>query len=290
MKLLLLAAVLGVAALLEMPIAIAQTQVAATQSSFKSVSASGDIPGLPVPPRGKSTILGGEIRSIDPVRDQLTLKVYGQRPIQIFFDERSQIYRDGKRIPLRDLGLADHASVQTLLDGTNVYALSIHILSQSPEGEYQGRVINYNTDTNELTMSSAMFHEPLKLIVPPATPIARVGQTEYTSAQRGAGDLVRGALISVTFKSDKQGRGVADQISVMATPGSSFVFVGDVASLDMHAGMLSLVDPRDEKNYQVSFDSSLLPASQNLHPGDHIMVNADFDGTHYIANAITINK
>jgi hypothetical protein len=288
MKFSLPAAVLGGAALLQIP--IAQAQVAATQSSLKSVSSSGDIPSMPAPPRGKSTILGGEIRSIDPVRDELTLKVYGQRPMKILFDERSQIYRDGKHIPLRDLGLADHASVQTLLDGTHVYALSIHILSQSPEGEYQGRVVNYNTDTNELTMSSRLFHEPLKLIVPAGTSIARVGQAAYTSGQRGSGDLVRGALISVTFRSDKQGRGVADQISVMATPGSTFVFVGDVSSLDMHSGMLSLVDPRDEKAYQVSFDSSLLPASQNLHPGDHILINADFDGTHYVASAITINK
>lgn len=290
MKLFLSATVLGGAALLQMPIMIAGAQVAAAQSSLKSVSASGDIPGLPARPRGKSTILGGEIRSIDPVRDELTLKVYGQRPMKILFDERSQIYRDGKRIPLRDLGPADHASVQTLLDGTSVYALSIHILSQSPEGEYQGRVVGYNADTNELTMSSVLFHEPLKFLVPPATPVARVGQAAYTSAQHGSGDLVRGALISVTFSSDKQGRGVADKISVMATSGSAFVFVGDISSLDMHAGMLSLVDPRDEKTYQVSFDSSLFPASQNLHPGDHIMINAVFDGTHYVASAITIDK
>jgi hypothetical protein len=282
------AAVLAGAALLQMP--IAQGQVPAAQSSLKSVSASGDVPGLPAPPRGKSTILGGEIRTIDPVRDELTLKVYGQRPIKILFDERSQIYRDGKRVPLHDLGPADHASVQTLLDGTNVYALSIHILSQSPEGEYQGRVVNFDISTNELTMSSTMFREPLKLMVPAGTPVARVGQDAYVAAQRGLGDLVRGALISVTFTSDKQSRGVANHISVLATPGSAFVFVGDVASLDMHTGMLSLVDPRDEKAYQVSFNPSALPVGSSLHPGDHIMVDADFDGSGYVASTITINK
>ena len=271
-------------------IQFAQAQVADTQSSLKSVSNSADISLIPAQPRGKSTILGGEIRSIDPVRDELKLKIYGQRPMKILFDERSQIYRDGKRIPLRDLGPADHASVQTLLDGTDVYALSIHILSQSPEGEYQGRVVDYNSNTNELTMSSVLFHEPLKLIVRSGTPVARVGQDSYTSGQRGAADLVPGALISVTFRSDKQGGGVVDQISVMATPGSAFVFTGDVSSLDMHAGMLTLVDPRDEKGYEVSFSSSLLPASQNLHPGDHVVIDADFDGKRYAASAITINK
>jgi len=58
----------------------------------------------------------------------------------------------------------------------------------------------------------------------------------------------------------------------------------------MHAGMLTLVDPRDEKGYEVSFSSSLLPASQNLHPGDHVVIDADFDGKRYVASAITINK
>jgi hypothetical protein len=288
MKMLLPAAVLAGVAFLQ--IQFAQAQVADTQSSLKSVSNSADISLIPAQPRGKSTILGGEIRSIDPVRDELKLKIYGQRPMKILFDERSQIYRDGKRIPLRDLGPADHASVQTLLDGTDVYALSIHILSQSPEGEYQGRVVDYNSNTNELTMSSVLFHEPLKLIVRSGTPVARVGQDSYTSGQRGAADLVPGALISVTFRSDKQGGGVVDQISVMATPGSAFVFTGDVSSLDMHAGMLTLVDPRDEKGYEVSFSSSLLPASQNLHPGDHVVIDADFDGKRYVASAITINK
>ena len=288
MKMLLPAAVLAGVAFLQ--IQFAQAQVADTQSSLKSVSNSADISLIPAQPRGKSTILGGEIRSIDPVRDELKLKIYGQRPMKILFDERSQIYRDGKRIPLRDLGPADHASVQTLLDGTDVYALSIHILSQSPEGEYQGRVVDYNSNTNELTMSSVLFHEPLKLILRSGTPVARVGQDSYTSGQRGAADLVPGALISVTFRSDKQGGGVVDQISVMATPGSAFVFTGDVSSLDMHAGMLTLVDPRDEKGYEVSFSSSLLPASQNLHPGDHVVIDADFDGKRYAASAITINK
>ena len=288
MKMFLPAAVLAGVAFLQ--IQFAQAQVADTQSSLKSVSNSADISLIPAQPRGKSTILGGEIRSIDPVRDELKLKIYGQRPMKILFDERSQIYRDGKRIPLRDLGPADHASVQTLLDGTDVYALSIHILSQSPEGEYQGRVVDYNSNTNELTMSSVLFHEPLKLILRSGTPVARVGQDSYTSGQRGAADLVPGALISVTFRSDKQGGGVVDQISVMATPGSAFVFTGDVSSLDMHAGMLTLVDPRDEKGYEVSFSSSLLPASQNLHPGDHVVIDADFDGKRYVASAITINK
>ena len=290
MERLFLAILLGGLSLIVLPAADAQTQFSSQPSSLKSTSALGDIPGLPPAPRGKSTIIGGEIRSVDPVRDELTLKAFGQRPVKILFDERTQAFIDGKKISLRQLGHADHASVQTLLDGTNVFALSIHILSQSPEGEYQGRVLNYEPGSNELTISSAMFHDPLKIFVPAGTSITRVGQTAFTAVHAGTDDLVKGTLISVTFQSDKQGRGVADKVSVLATPGSTFVFTGNISALDMHAGKLALVDPVDNKTYQVSFDAASLPSAQNLHPGDHIMVTADFNGDHYVASSITLNN
>ena len=273
----------------QISVAQAQSPVGARPSELKSVRTSGDLPVLPPAPRGKSTILGGQIRAVDPVRDELTLKTFGERPLKILFDERTQIFLDGKKIRLRDLHPAEHASVQTLLDGTDVYALSIHVLSQSPSGEYQGRVLNYNPETNELTMSSVLFHGAIKLVVPPGTPTARVGQSAFTSANLGASDLVPGALISVKFAPDDRGRGVASQVSVLARPGSAFVFVGDVTVLDMHSGVLSLVDPVDNKTYQISFDSANLPVTRQLRTGNHVMVNADFDGAHYVANAITIN-
>jgi hypothetical protein len=279
---------LGALAVVQMPVAHAQSgQIAGPQSELRSNSASSDVPSLPPAPQGKSTILGGEIRSVDPVRDELTLKVYGQRPTKILFDERTQVYRDGKPIALHDLGSADHASVQTVLDKTSVYALSIHILSQSPEGEYQGRVLSYNTDTRVLTVSSAQFGDPIKILVPTNTLVARVGQPEFSSGLPESSDLVSGALISVKFESDKKGRGVASQIAVLARPGSSFEFVGDITALDTHSGILVLVDPVDEKSYQISFDSTRLPASQNLHPGDRVSVSAIYDGSRYTASAVT---
>jgi len=279
---------LGAMAVVQLPAAYARSgQIAGPQSELKSDIASSDVLSLPPPPAGKSTILGGEIRSVDPVRDELTLKVYGQRPTKILFDERTQVFRDGKLISLRDLGAADHASVQTVLDKTSVYALSIHILSQSPEGEYQGRVLNYNPDTRVLTVSSALLSEPIKILVPLNTPVARVGQPAFASAHSESSDLVSDALISVKFELDKKGRGVASQIAVLARPGSAFVFTGDITALDTHSGILVLVDPLDEKSYQISFDSSRLAASQNLHPGDHVMVTANYDGARYIASAIT---
>jgi hypothetical protein len=267
-----------------------QAQNALAPAELKSALGTASIPSIPPPPKGKSTIMGGQIQRIDPVRDELTLKVYGERPVKILFDERTLVFKDGKKLPLRELGAADHASVQTLLDGTKVYALSVHILTSSPQGEYQGTVQSYNPATNQLTMNSVLFKEPIKLVVPPGTQVTRVGQTAFASQQASASDLARGALISVQFGSDNAGQGVASRISVLATPGSAFVFIGAIDSLDAHSGKMAIVDAQDGRTYQVSFDAASLPNAQSLHPGDNVMVTAAYSGDHYVASAINVNK
>lgn len=262
-------------------------QITGTQASLVSESKDITLTASPAAPGGKSTVLGGEIRNIDLVRDQFTLKAFGQRPMKILFDERTQIYMDGKKIPLHDLHAASHASVQTILDKTNVFAVSIHMLTKEPEGEYQGRVLSFNPDTNELTVTGALSVPSIKLLVPVNTLIVRDGQTEISTAQPGSSELVNGALVSIKFKSDKQGGGVASEITILATPGSEFVFKGNLSSVDMHSGYMVLVDPRDGKDYQVFFDSARIPTSLMLHVGDLVKVTTSFNGDRYVASAIS---
>lgn len=281
--------VLSGVTLVQLSAADAKSQVESPHTESISATAPTGFASLPSPPHGMSTILGGEIQSVDPVRDELTLKPFGQRSQKIFFDERTKVYRDGRNIALRDLTRTNHASVQTVLDGTNVYALSVHVMSHAPEGEYQGRVQEYIPSTGELRVSSAMLPEPLSLIVPANTPITRVGQAAFVSAPSGSSDLVKGTLILVTFEANKRGRSVASQISVLATPGSVFEFSGSLSFLDMHSGLLVVVDPSDDRSYQISFDSAMLPVSRSLQEGDHVTVTAKFDGTHYVASALTAN-
>jgi hypothetical protein len=176
-----------------------------------------------------------------------------------------------------------------VLDGTNVYAISVHVLTQSPEGEYQGRVLSYNSVTRELTISSVLSREPFALLVPANTPVTRVGQAALSSEVTGTSDLVKGALISVQFESGSKGRGVVSQLSILATPGSAYVFSGSLSALDLHSGTMVLIDPRDNKSYQVFFDSAQLPGSQDLHPGDRVLVTTTYDGTRYVASAIAVD-
>ncbi|MGB6689203.1 MAG: DUF5666 domain-containing protein [Terracidiphilus sp.] len=280
------AMLIGVA-LFQAPAAGAQTQaVAGSNPALKSGSPSGDLPAVPPAPGGKSTIMGGEIRNVDPLSDQFSLNVFGQKPIKILYDERTRFYRDGKPIPLLELTPADHASVQTILDGTKVFALSIHILSQSPEGECQGRVLSYSPSSGQLAVDSSLTHAPIKLLVPPGTPVVRVGQGTFTSGNAGSSDLVGGAIVTVKFAPDGKGRVVASRIEILAVPGSAFVFAGSVLSLDLHTGSLVVVDPRDGNSYIIFFDSARTPESQSLHIGEQVRVSATYNGEHYVADEI----
>jgi len=275
----------------QLPMALAQSQrMPDQQSDLKSATGTSDLSDLPPAPRGKSTILGGEIRNVDPVLDQFTLRVTGQRPMKILFDERTQVFNNGARIPLRDLRPEEHASVQTVLDGSNVFAISIHMLSQLPEGECQGHVLSYNPDTRELTVGSSLSRDPIRLLLREDTTVVREGQVTFTLASAGSSDLVNGTLVTVTFEANGKGRAVAKRVTVLARPGSDFVFSGRLSSLDMHSGVLVLLDPRDNKTYQISFDPAKIPASANLHAGDQVRVVANFDGTRYTATEVATDQ
>src|SRR5579875_13584 len=239
---------------------------------------------LPPLPGGKSTLFGGAIRDVDPVHDQFMLDIYGERPMKILFDERTQVYRDGKRIPLHDLGAVKHASVQTTLDGTHIFAMSIHILSELPEGDYRGRVMRYRPATGELQLDASPA-PPFTVTVSRNALFVRKGQPAFVAQGSGPQDLRPGSLVEVTFAAGQGPHAVASQVVVLAVPGSPFIFSGDLTALDTAEGTLALVDPRDQKTYRIVFNPYQIN-SKNLHVGQSVRIVATFDGSDYEASEI----
>lgn len=266
----------------------AQPSASHSAETPAAAAASFDLPPMPPLPAGVTTILGGAIRNVDPVLDQFTLEILGERPMKIQFDERTKVFRDGAPIPIGKLGPADHASVQTALDGTHVLAESIHILSHAPKGECQGVVRSYDSNSGKLEVDSDLSPKPLRFYLPANTPIARVGQPEFTALRSGMADLRRGSLIEITFAPDLNGRAVVQRVTVKAVPGSSFLFGGEVSFLDMASGSLVL-DSRDGKSYRIHFDPNWFSSASKLHVGDNVTVHANFDGSRYVATAIEIH-
>lgn len=277
---------LGALILTQMPAIHSQSSF---QPAVKSDVAPAGLTDLPRLPRGITTIFGGAIRNVDPVRDQFTLNVLGQRPMHILFDERTKIFRDGSKIQLRDLGPEEHASVETTLDGDKVFAVSIHILSQAAEGQYEGRVVSYNPSTGVLSINASASRDPLRVVVSSSTRFSRFGQQQFTSVASGPYDLAPGSLVSIKFHSSDPGHAVASSITVFAVTGSSFSFSGNLTSLDLHSGSLVLLDPSDQRSYQVSFGSALSAQTNSLHPGDHVMVTATYNGSGFVATTIAAN-
>lgn len=258
----------------------------AATSSSKAKGLAGDLMTLP---DGKSTVIGGTIASVDPVTDELVLKIFGARRMRIFYDQRTQVYRDGAKTSLRDLHESEHASVETMLDGTTVFARSIHMLSQSPEGEAQGQVVSYDAGTGTLTLSEALSREAIRLHVPPGTTIVREGQGASSGAASGLSALRQGALIRASFQPDNKGQGVASKIAVLAMPGDQLTFTGKISFIDVHKHQFVVVDDGNNQDYKISFDPASFPDSRDLHEGTHVNVAAEFDGRDYVAHEIAIH-
>ncbi|MBV8437698.1 MAG: hypothetical protein JOY95_09330 [Silvibacterium sp.] len=240
---------------------------------------------LPPVPRGKSTVIGGVIHNVDPIRDQLTLNVYGAKPIKILFDERTQVFRDGARVSLRDLRSNDRAAVETVLDGTKIFALSVHMLSKAPLGECQGQILSYNSSNGELSVNDLLSSKAINLRLPAGTAIVVAGQRS-PSGTTGSSALAKGTLISVKFESDTKGQGIAREIRVLATPGSPFDFSGTITHIDLHSGILAVMPSNADGSYKISFDPAQFPLSMDLHEGSSVRITAVFDGTRYVASKI----
>ena len=269
------------------------TTVAAQSEKLPGAKAAleADIPSqgvgaLPPVPGGTSTIFGGAIRKVDPVLDQIQLNVYGARPMKILFDERTQLFRDGTKVPLHDLKPTDHASVQTTLDGEKIFAISIHILSHLPQGQYRGLVLGFDRGSGELSLDAAPSPHPFRVHVPDDSKVTRVGQSSFASEAGGLGDLRPGSLVEVNFGTEGGKEGVASQITVLAVPGADFVFSGNITALDTGSGFLAVTDPRDQKSYRIGFDARMLPEEQQLRVGQRVRIIASYQGGTYLASDI----
>jgi hypothetical protein len=136
-----------------------------------------------------------------------------------------------------------------------------------------------------LLLLSEGSQQQFRVRVTPTTTVKREGQTGFTAGSNGQSDLMPGALVSLSFQSDNRGQGTAQAITVLATPGSSFVFTGVVTALNVAGGYMVVVDPRDNRSYQIRFNPSD-PVVLRLHNGDHVRITADYDGTRYAATRI----
>ncbi len=240
------------------------------------------VPDLPPLPHENASLIGGIVSRLDRVRDEITVQPFGGGKMKIEFDSRTSIYRAGSLVSTSDLHQGDRVYVDTILDGSMVFARSIHLKGAGSAGQSQGTVISYRSDKGELLLRDALSPEPLKIRVSPQTQVMQNGQ------RASIGALIPGTLVSVDFGAQQRGD-FARQISVLATPGSHFTFAGRVIGLDLRLGVLTIASSTDHNTYEIYLDPARVVVDNSLRPGVDVTAETSFDGSRYVARSLSVN-
>ena len=242
------------------------------------------LPDLPQLPSAKATLIGGTIERIDRVQDQLTVRVFGGGRTSFLFDPRSHVSLNGKPGTVSDLRPGESVYADTILDNGHVFARNLRLMSRAEEGETQGVLISYRADKGELTVRDPLFPEPLRLRV--------TGNTQFFRGDQGvdATNLKPGSLISLKFGPSSNGHDTVRQVSILASQGETYTFVGRVTTLDLRNNLLVVTSPINHKNYEIVLDPSVITIAEGLREGSEVTVTTRFEGNRYIASRLTLES
>jgi hypothetical protein len=263
-------------------IALANETAGSSGNSEIALDPASLLPDLPALPPAKATLVGGTVERLDRVQDRVTLQVFGGGKMKIVFDPRTRIYRDGILASAADLRKGDRIYVDTVLDGSTVFARNIHLKSAAPMGESRGVIVSYRR--GELTMRDQLSPHSVKVRLSPSTRIIKGDKNSSAS------DLVPGTLIAVKFGAQQDGRDLAQEVAVLAVPGSSFTFAGEVINLDLRTGLLVLNSSTDRKTYEIYLEPAAGSVDDNLRQGAQVSVVARFEGDRYVARSVTVSS
>jgi hypothetical protein len=242
------------------------------------------LPDLPPVPPAKATLVGGTIEKLDRVRDQITVSVFGGGRMKVLIDPRTRILLAGKTTAsISDLRQGQRVYVDTILDGNTVFARSIRLKASATVGESQGTVLRYRPDRGELTVRDSISPSPLRVRVNTSTRFTQGDRVVQSST------LTTGSLVALKFSSEGNGHEIAREISILALPGTRYTFAGQVVHVDLRTGLLVINSSTDHKTYEVYLDPSLSP-DENLHTGAMVTVITNFEGSRYVARALSIDS
>ncbi len=254
-----------------------------TDSAVIAVDPSSLLPDLPPVPVRNATLIGGTVGRLDRVRDHLTVNLFGGGRATVLFDPRTKVYRGSKEVTIAELHEGERVYLDTILDGSTVFARAIRLSGRNATGESQGVVLKYRPNRGELTLREGISPEPIRIR------ITRSTKFEQNSQIVSGETLAPGSLISVMFSSEGNGRDVAREISILALPGARFTFSGRVLHIDLRSGLLVLNSATDHKSYEIYMDPSR-PPDENLHTGVNVTLVANYENSKYVAHDITVTS
>ena len=237
---------------------------------------------LPPLPQGRTTLVGGTVHSVDQIRDWMKVQPFGGHTMKVFFDERTHIYRDG--VPSTQLVICkgERVYVDTMLDGTRVFARNIRVVTGTRAADARGQITSNDAATGRITLQDELSARPVIFRVTPSTVVSGAGKSTVSQLQPGS-------LVTVKFVPDRGNRDVAQEISVIAAPGSVFTFYGRISYLNMSTHTLAVANESDKKTYDIKFTPAAVD-TQMLGEGKQVLVKARFNGSGYTADNIQFMK
>lgn len=248
-----------------------------------SVDPASLLPDLPPLPRKDATLVGGTLEKLDRVRDRLTVRVFGGGRTTALIDPRTKVFRGTKEVTIADLREGQRVYLDTILDGSSIFAKNIRLDAVAALGQSRGVIVKLSDDRGELSIRDSIAPYPVK--------VRLSSSTQFVQGDRNvpASTLVPGTLVDVTFTPEGNGHDTAQKISILALPGTRYVFSGQVVHLDLRTGLVVLNSSTDHKTYEIYLDPSFRP-DDSLQPGSIVTAVTSFRDTRYVARDLTVQQ
>jgi hypothetical protein len=261
----------------EMPVTVKPNDTGA-----KEPSNTDPVTGVPALPKGKTSMIGGRVSKLDGVHNKIGVRIFGGGGHwDMAFDERTHFYRDGAETTYENVKKGDRVYVDTMLDGRRILARNVRVVTKAGPADTRGQVVAF--DNRMMSIRDGLSARPVYFQVDDSTQVKRNGSAASLA------DVRPGSLIAVQFSPEKENRGVASVITLLAAPGENITFAGKVTYLDLRAGTLALENRTDSQTYDIAFDrQGRIPS--NLMVGSDVTVAAVFDGRQYKASNINVES
>ena len=234
-------------------------------------------------PNKKLTLIGGTVREIDPIRNRMTVDIYGGKEMKLIFDDRTKITRNGAEANPLVIRKGDRVYLDTQLARDNkVFAKQIQIVTKFEAADLSGQIVNFDPKTRAIELRDQLSAAPFRFVVDQDAAITASGGKAASMA-----DLRPGALVVAHFSNGEGPHGTIRDINILVAPGAEFTLYGRVNHLDLRSGVLAVQNKADDKAYEVKFSPAQFKVD-DIAIGSDVAVTAKFDGQDYVAQSLNL--
>ncbi len=234
-------------------------------------------------PNKQLSLIGGTVTRLDAIRNRIVVQPFGGgKSLPIWFDERSHIYRNGAAVTMLGIHRGDRVYADTMELNRKVFARAIRVETSSGPAEAGGQILRFDRGTGLVVMRDTLTSQVVHFSVTAGTHL------HQRNDPAAAGDLLPGTLLEVVFAPGHKG-GSAQDVNVLAIPGKSYQFAGQITNINLRSGRLDVDNQSDGKNYEIGFTSAQVNREQ-LRVGASITTTAEFSGHGYTATSISVTQ